>query len=592
MSLNLKQVPNTPGIYKFFSKNKIIYIGKAKDLNKRVSSYFGKAFKDRKTQQIKILTDKIETFSTNTEAEALILEQSLIKENLPKFNILLRDDKTYPYIYFSMEKKYPSVNMIRSKHNVSKDYFGPFISAKAVKSLIKDLQKIFQIRNCSDSTFKNRSRPCIEYQMQRCSAPCVNFISQTDYYEDIIAAQEYTSSNGKKTKSLMLAQMQKLSNHQEFERANEIKKRITSLDFLHQEQSFKIALSSIDLFTCISKLDRTGVCILSVRDGKIRGTKTYCLQGNLLKDIDSLYQSIIFSYYQNRFSLPEKIFLNIKPKNSSIIKRAVNLKFKKHISIISSINSDIKKVAKLAKLNAHQVIKNRVNKSEKYLFAFKDLMNYVATSDENFSIEGFDVSHHGGKNGVASAVRFSNQGAVKSKYLLFNIPDKLAGNDVGSIKNVIERRINKASTNPLPNIILIDGGILQLKAALSAFKTFTKKHPLILSIVKGSNRVRSTETILAQNGIIEMPKDCPGFLLLQEIRNESHRFAITSNRKKKSKSVSFSSLDRIMGLGPYRKKKLLNYFGSIKAIKNASVDDLCKVSGINIKLANIINKNL
>jgi excinuclease ABC subunit C len=161
MSLNLKQVPNTPGIYKFFSKNKIIYIGKAKDLNKRVSSYFGKAFKDRKTQQIKILTDKIETFSTNTEAEALILEQSLIKENLPKFNILLRDDKTYPYIYFSMEKKYPSVNMIRSKHNVSKDYFGPFISAKAVKSLIKDLQKIFQIRNCSDSTFKNRSRPCI-----------------------------------------------------------------------------------------------------------------------------------------------------------------------------------------------------------------------------------------------------------------------------------------------------------------------------------------------------------------------------------------------------------------------------------------------
>lgn len=592
MSLDLKQVPNTPGIYKFFSKNKIIYIGKAKDLKKRVSSYFGKALKDRKTHQIKLLTDKIETFSTNTEAEALLLEQSLIKENLPKFNILLRDDKTYPYVHFSMEKKYPSVSMKRSKHAVSKDFFGPYISAQAVKSSIKDLQKIFQIRNCSDSTFKNRSRPCIEYQMQRCSAPCVNLISKIDYHEDVIASQEYISSNGKKTKSVMLAQMQKLSDQQEFERANEIKKRIKSLELLHQEQSFNSSLSSVDLFTCITKHNRTGICILSVRDGKIRGTKTHYLQGNLLEDVDSLYQSIIFSYYQNRFSLPEKIFLNIRPANISIIKRAVNLKFKKRISIISSINSDIKRVANLAALNAHQVIENRVNKSEKYLFAIKDLMNYVAISDENLTIEGFDVSHHGGKNAVASAVRFSNQGPVKSKYLLFNIPNELAGNDVGSIKNIIKRRINKASTNSLPNIILIDGGILQLEAALSAFKTFPEKHPLILSIVKGSKRVRSTETILSQNGILEMPKDCSGFMLLQEIRDESHRFAITSNRRKKNKSVRLSSLDGIKGLGPHRKKKLLNYFSSIKAIKNASVDDLCKVSGISIKLAVTINKNL
>ena len=225
MDLDLKHVPNTPGIYKFFSKNKIIYIGKAKDLKKRVSSYFGKAFKDRKTQQIKILTDKIETFSTTTEAEALLLEQSLIKENLPRFNILLRDDKTYPYVHFSMDHKYPSITMKRSKHAVSKNYFGPFISAQAVKSTIKDIQKIYQIRNCSDTTFNNRARPCIEHQMQRCSAPCVNFISELSYRGDIESSQHYLSSSGKKIKTLMTAQMKKFDEQQEFERANEVKKK-------------------------------------------------------------------------------------------------------------------------------------------------------------------------------------------------------------------------------------------------------------------------------------------------------------------------------------------------------------------------------
>jgi excinuclease ABC subunit C len=273
MTLDLKQVPNTPGIYKFFSKNKIIYIGKAKDLRKRVSSYFGKSFKDRKTQQIKILTDNIETFSTSTEAEALLLEQSLIKENLPRFNILLRDDKTYPYVHFSMDHKYPSISMKRSKHAVSKNFFGPFISAQAVKSTIKDLQKIYQIRNCSDTTFNNRSRPCIEHQMQRCSAPCVNLISEISYQGDIISSQHYLSSSGKKTKSLMAAQMHKLAEQQEFERAQEIKKRIESLDLLQQEQSFNSSLISVDFFACVSKLDRTGICILSVRDGKIEGLK-------------------------------------------------------------------------------------------------------------------------------------------------------------------------------------------------------------------------------------------------------------------------------------------------------------------------------
>jgi excinuclease ABC subunit C len=589
MALDLKQVPNTPGIYKFFSKNKIIYIGKAKDLRKRVSSYFGKSLKDRKTQQIKILTDKIETFSTITEAEALLLEQSLIKENLPRFNILLRDDKTYPYVHFSMDHKYPSISMKRSKHAVSKNFFGPFISAQAVKATIKDLQKIYQIRNCSDTTFNNRSRPCIEHQMQRCSAPCVSLISEVSYQGDIASSQHYLSSSGKKTKSLMTAQMHKLAEMQEFERAQEIKKRIKSLDLLQQEQSFNSALTSVDFFACVSRLDRTGICILSVRNGKIRGTKTHYLKGNQLHDVDSLFQSLIFSYYQNSFSLPKKIVLNIRPCNLPLIKQAVKLKFGKQISISASINTNIRKVAKLGRLNAYQVIENRVNQADKYSFAIKNLISNLGLRRKNITIEGFDISHHGGKNAVASAVRFSSHGPEKNNYRLFNIPNEFSGNDIGSIRHVLERRINKKSINPLPDIILIDGGKLQLNVALSAFSGLTKESPMILSIVKGSKRVRSTETILSKDGIIEMPKDSAGFLLLQQIRDESHRFAITSNRKKKNKSIKKSSLDNIKGLGPKKKQELMSYFKSVKSIKSASIDDLCKVSGISIKLAEEIN---
>ncbi len=585
MALDLKHVPNTPGIYKFFSKNKIIYIGKAKDLKKRVSSYFGKSFKDRKTQQIKTLTDKIETFSTTTEAEALLLEQSLIKENLPRFNILLRDDKTYPYVHFSLDHKYPSISMKRSKHAVSKNFFGPFISAQAVKATIKDLQKIYQIRNCSDTTFNNRSRPCIEHQMQRCSAPCVNLISETSYQGDILSSQQYLSSSGKKTKALMTSQMHKLAEQQEFERAHEVKRRIRSLELLNQEQSINSSLTSVDLFACVSKLDRTGICILSVRDGKIRGTKTHFLNGNQLHDIDSLFQSLIFSYYQNSFSLPKKIVLNIKPSNLPLIKQAVKLKFDKEISIITSIQPNLRKVAKLGKLNANQVIENRVNQADKYSFSIRNLKLNLGLTCENLTIEGFDVSHHGGKHAVASSVRFSSYGPDKKNYRLYNIPKELSGNDIGSISHVLERRINKASVNPLPDIILIDGGKLQLNAALGIFSTLAKKPPMILSIVKGSKRVRSTETILSKDGIVEIPKDSPGFLFLQEIRDESHRFAITSNRKKKNKSIKKSSLDNIKGLGPKKRKSLINYFKSIQSIKTASVDDLCKVSGISIKLA-------
>ena len=591
MMLDLKQVPQTPGIYKFFAENKIIYIGKAINLKKRVSSYFGSSLKDRKTSQIKLLTDRIETFSTQTEAEALLLEQSLIKENLPRFNILLRDDKTYPYIYYSMGDQFPSISMKRSKHAVSKDYFGPFISAQAVKSTIKDLQKIYQIRNCSNSTFRNRSRPCIEHQMQRCSAPCVNLVSALDYSSDISSSQNYLASTGKKSRKLMVSQMQKLADECNFEKAQELKLRIENLDVLQQERSFTTNLTSIDFFACVEKHGKTGACILSARDGKIRGTKTYFFKENLLDNLDTLLQSLVFSYYQNSFALPEKIIFLVKPKNLSLIQEAISLKFQQSISISCSTPSGARQLVKLAVFNANQVIENKIGKSEKYDHAMQNLAHYLGLHKTNLLIEGYDVSHHAGKYAVASAVKFSNLGPEKKLYKLYNIPSIYAGNDVGSIKNVLERRVKRAKEDSLPHIILIDGGQAQLNVALKVFREQRISQPIILSIVKGANRVRATETILSERGILEIPKNSPGFNLLQQIRDESHRFAITCNRKKKNKSIRYSILDNIEGLGPQKKQSLLMHFKTLKNIRTASLEDLCKVSGISIKLANNIKHN-
>jgi len=390
----------------------------------------------------------------------------------------------------------------------------------------------------------------------------------------------------------MLSQMKKLADECNFEKAQELKQRIASLDILKQEQSFSTNLNSIDFFACVEKHGKTGACILSAREGKIRGTKTYFFKENLLDDLDNLLQSLVFSYYQNTFSLPEKIIFTVKPKNLNLIEEAIKLKFSHSINISCSTPSSTKQLVKLAIFNASQVIENKIGKSDKYDHAMQNLAKYLGLNKPNIFIEGYDVSHHAGKYAVASAVKFSNSGPDKNAYKLYNIDPLYAGNDVGSIEHVLRRRAKKASQYPLPDIILIDGGKAQLNAALRIFNSINSTHPIILSIVKGVKRVRATETILSEQGILEIPVNSPGFTLLQQIRDESHRFAITSNRKKKNKSIKYSELDQIHGLGSKRKRSLINHFKSLKRIRSASLNELCAVSGISIKLSIEIQKNL
>ena len=592
MKIDIKKVPNTPGVYKFFNNQEIIYIGKAKDLKKRVSSYFGKSYKDRKTSQIKFLTDKVETFTTKNEVEALLLEQSLIKENKPRFNILLRDDKTYPYIFFSLDHEFPGVYSKRTKKSVDKKYFGPFVSSEAVKKSIKEIQKIFKVRNCSDNTFANRTRPCIEFQMKRCSAPCVQKINKVDYFEDITSAKSFLTSSDTKTVERLTNEIDKAVLRLDFEKAAEIRDRLNRLNLLKEEQSVVTLANDIDIFSVSSEMSYLGISIIVVRNGKIRGTKTHLIKQALYSSFDEVYQSAIFNFYEHQIDIPKKVLCAYELEDKKILEDMFKSKHQAKVRIIHSPSKSIRPIFNLCKLNAQQVIKNHISKEDKYTFALNELCEYVGQKEIN-KIEAYDVSHISGENGVASSIVFTKTGPEKKNYRLFNVPNHLSGNDVGSLEHVLERRIKYFDDpNIKPDLLLIDGGKTQLKFVNAVLDKSKHKDLKAISIVKGSNRIRATETIISRDGILELDKNSKAFLILQEMRDESHRFAIQAQRKKKRKTISKSELDLIKGIGTILKRRLLKKFKSIKNIKEANLTDLMTVEGINEKMAQLILEKL
>ncbi len=590
MSIDLKKVPRTPGVYKFFKDQEIIYIGKAKNLKKRVSSYFGKSFKDRKTSQIKFLTNRVETFTTKNEVEALLLEQMLIKENKPKFNILLRDDKTYPYIYFSLDHEFPGVYSKRTKKGVDKKYYGPFVSSEAVKKSIKEIQKIFKVRNCSDNTFANRTRPCIEFQMKRCSAPCVQKINKIDYFEDITSAKSFLTSSDTKIIKKLTSDIEKAVSKLDFEKAAEIRDRINRLNLLKEEQSVITLANDVDIFSVSSEMTYLGISIIVVRNGKIRGTKTHLIKQAHFESIEDVYQSAIFNFYDNQVNIPKKILCAYSLNNKKLLEDMFIAKHKNIVKITHTPSKSIRPIFNLCKLNAMQVIRNHISKEDKYSFALNELGQYIGINNLN-KIEAYDVSHISGDHAVAACVVFTKNGPEKKNYRLFNIPKELSGNDVGSLEHVIKRRIKYYDDKKIkPDLLLIDGGKSQLKYVSAEVAKTAHKSLSVISIVKGSSRIRATETILSKNGILELDKNSKSFLLLQEIRDESHRFAIQAQRKKKRNIITKSKLDNVKGVGVVLKKRLLTKYKSIKNIKLATREDLMTVRGINEKIIDEIFK--
>ncbi len=584
MIKDLSHVPNKPGVYQFFDSSKIIYIGKAKDLNKRVRSYFTPAIKDRKTEQIKKQAIKVETFATHSETEALILEQQLIKEYKPKFNILLRDDKTYPFIYFLGSHDFPSIHLKRSKQAIDENFYGPYTNARLVRDQIKELQKIFGLRNCSNSTFSNRSRPCIEYQMKRCSAPCVNLISKSDYAEDVSSAQRYLTSEKKYIKKALKEKMQQHSKQLQFEEADRYKKRLERIISLEDETSINIHPLDIDIWHG-SFEHKTGLAKISVRNGKVRSTKTYLIDTDASSEVDNVFRRAIFHNYLHQSQIPNKILIGNKISEKKLLQDALQKIFKKNVSIYVKAPKGSKSFLDLAKLNSKQTLINSENKEPPMQFAFDELIQKFKLNIVNPTLDCIDISHHSGSNPKAGIIRFNIYGPDKKFYRAYNLPEELGGNDPGSIAYAINKRLEKEDENP--SILLVDGGKAQLSALI---KNIKNRDILLLAIEKGSQRKALTESIYSIYGQESIEKGSRIFNLLNKARDEAHRFAIKANRSAKRKKMNLSILDPIRGLGPKTKERLFREFKSIDVILSRKVDELLKVKGVNKKIAREIQR--
>jgi excinuclease ABC subunit C len=429
--------------------------------------------------------------------------------------------------------------------------------------------------------------------MKRCSAPCVKNIKKIDYFEDVESAKSYLSSSDSKTIRRLKDDIQEASKDLDFEKAADIRDRLKRIELIREEQSVVTVARDIDIFSVHSENNYIGVSIIVVRKGKIRGTKTHLIKKAFFESIDTVYQMAIINFYDSQLDIPKKVLCANVLESKELICKVVKKKFNANIQITHSPSKSIRPIYNLCKLNAKQIIENHLSKSDKYDFAFNDLKNQIGYKKSIKKIEAYDVSHISGNHAVASCIVFSNKGPCKKEYRTFNIPKELSGNDVGSLENVIKRRIKYYDNEDTkPDLILIDGGSNQLNFSQSVIHNSEHNDIKVISIVKGINRIRATETVLSKDGIIEFNKDSKGYLLLQEIRDESHRFAINAQRKKKNAKNRKSQLDNIEGIGEVLKKRLLLNFKSLKNIKSANIEDLMTVKGINAKIAQLIKQKL
>ncbi len=583
------EVPNSPGVYRFLDKSMYpLYIGKAKSLNKRIATYFRVTSRPEKINKLLEAASFIEISLTNTELESLLHEQYLIKNFKPKFNVQFKDDKGYPWIKIEVNTPFPSAKSFLGKKKSEGKFFGPFPNSYAVRDALKLIQKTFKLRNCSDSYFNNRTRPCLQHEIGRCSAPCVGLINEEDYSHEVRGADLLLSGRSEDLVKEFYDKMDDFASKRQYEKAAVYRDRISALRDIQRTQSIAGFSKNRDAIYLSVLRGKQKIGVSSVNGGWVTGHKNFILEGGI--DEDESLESFISRHYLTNTNCPSVLVIGQELRNKRLIEKALSDAHERKISIITKPTKKDKGLLEICKTNTEFTLKkNKIDPDIDYkLEALKKELNI----NEIETIESYDISHHSGDGAVAGCVVYSQTGKAKELYRTYNISKQNSGNDIGSMLELIERRFSNKK-NKIPSLIIIDGGRVHLMQVQRKMKEIGFSSVNIISISKGIRRKASFDSIHLIRGESKIVKEGSVFHnFIQEIRDETHRHAISSQKRKVAKSSLASSIDKLSGVGDSRKKLLLRYFGSLEQIKRASIDDLSEVSGIGRKTAKSIYKQL
>ena len=587
----VNRMPNKPGVYIMSNdQGKVIYVGKAKGLKNRVRSYFTPKPANDKVEAILKEIKTIDTTVTITEREALILENTLIKKYNPKFNVLLKDGKSYPHIEVSLNHDFPKFAFHRGKKKSKHArYFGPYPNVYAVRNTLSNLQKIFLLRNCTDSYYKNRSRPCLQFQIKRCSAPCVEKISQKDYSFNVSQAVDYLKGNDKSIIDNFINQMEKASIDQNYERAAFFRDQIANLKVI-QSQQYVDGTKKVDA-DVISLVDQRGMhclAVLFVRQGKILGSRSIFPSRTKYNSNQEILATSLMQFYLEH-DIPREIILNQSLEGKRVIEQALIESQNRRTKIKDRVVSYRAKWLKISVANAEESLKSKLASKASISNQLTGLTQALGSKQKLSDLVCFDVSHHMGDKSVAACVRLNEEGFSKKDYRRFNIEGVTPGDDYAAISNAVQRYYKriKNESQDCPDLLIIDGGKGQINSVKKVLESLSIKNQMIIGIAKGDKRDPKNDRIFLQGfkKPIDMNGQDPAKFLVQSIRDEAHRFAITGHRAKKRKQLLQSDLESIEGIGPSKKRNLLTQFGGIQEVKRASVEDLLSVDGINKNLA-------
>ncbi|MDF1759217.1 MAG: excinuclease ABC subunit UvrC [Coxiellaceae bacterium] len=595
----LKVLSTQPGVYRMISsKGDIIYVGKARNLQKRVSQYFQKQHPLTKTSLMVAQIADVQVTITESEVDALILEATLIKRHRPKYNILLRDDKSYPYIYISTQNDFPQMDFVRGKKKKQGRYFGPYPSIGSARETLALLQKCFMLRQCKDSVFRHRSRPCLQYQIKRCQAPCVGYIDHDDYQQTVRQAIQFLEGKSESLIDEFIDQMKQASSEQNYERAGQIRDDVEKLRKLQHHQYFSHDQHDIDVIALVQTHHIWVVSVLLVRGGELLTHHCYYPKVPVDADETEVLLQFINHYYLNETVanlFPAKILLPFAIDKKDVIESAIKQHCDRKVHLMSRTDDVLKQWRAMAERNAKQALAEKLAGKTKIDRQLQGLAKAMGLSKALQRIECFDISHTQGEATKASCVVYDRQGACKKAYRQFDIKDVTPGDDYAAMRQAVYRRyaglLKRGET--LPDVVLIDGGTGQLKQADEVLQELQIDSITLLGVAKGKSRKPGLERLLLTSGqVLQLPPHSEAFHLIQFIRDESHRFGIRAHRNKRDKSRTQSVLEQIPGVGPKKRQALLAHFGGLQGLKQASAVEIAKVRGITLLVAEEIKRKL